>query len=65
MKTVTAAEYYNATRVAGADIRRMSGKRYYCEYVSVCGIAVGEKHQTITRGKVVDETFYLVGTDKG
>ena len=64
MREVTAAEYYNATRVPYADVRRMSTKRCYDEFVTLCGKSIGEKHQVLTRGKVVSETFYLTAPAK-
>lgn len=59
MKECTATEYYQKTRVPHSVIKRDSGKRYYNESVTLCGKVLGEKHQQITRGKVVSETYYV------
>ena len=59
MKECTAAQFYQATRVPHAVVKRDSGKRYYNESVHLCGKLLGEKHQMITRGKVTSETYFI------
>ena len=59
MKQVSSFEYYTRTRVGYVDIRRMCTKRTYDEFVTKGGVPLGEKHQVLKRGKVVQETFFL------
>lgn len=59
MRECKADEYYARTRVAHSVVKRDSGKRYYNESVTLCGKVLGEKHQCITRGKVVSESYFV------
>lgn len=62
MKTATAQEYYQKTRVPHAQVRRMSAGRSYDEFVTLCGKPLGEKHQVLNkRGQVLSETYFVGG----
>ncbi len=63
MRACTEAEFNNA--VAGASWptpRRMSTRRTYDAVYMDRGTEVASKHQTMTRGKVTDES-YMCNTD--
>ena len=54
-----AREFQRRRNLPGVEVRYMSGKRYSTVVLERMGRTIGEKHDTITRGKVTSTSYHL------